>query len=244
MSHAASELARRLIAAARRGGRPALDEVSAKQIVAAYGIAVPRSVAIAPGADPASAIGELAPPYVLKMISPEILHKSDLGGVRLGLRDAAEVAGAMAQMRQAAAAGEVTLEGFLVEETAPGGHDIVIGGYRDPGFGQVVMIGLGGVFVEVLKDVSFRICPITALDAEEMISELRAAPVLAGARGGVAVPRELLVSLLLAVGGPRGLLMDLDADLAEVDLNPIIATATGAVAVDARMVLAAAGPTA
>jgi len=236
-----AEFARGLIAAARTSGRTALDEAAAKRVLAAYGIAVPRSVSLAPAADPAGPSAGLTPPWVLKLVSRDVLHKSDLGGVTLGLRDASEVAAAMAQMAKAAAAAAVRLDGFLLEETAPPGHDLVIGGYRDPSFGQILMVGLGGVFVEVMKDVSFRICPITPIDAEEMLAELRGAAVLAGARGGVAVPQSLLVDLLLAVGGPRGLLVELDDELAEVDLNPVIANSGGAVAVDARFVLATRG---
>jgi len=100
------------------------------------------------------------------------------------------------------------------------------------------MFGLGGIFVEVLKDVSFRICPILPIDAREMIAELRGAPILSGARGGVRVDESQLVELLMMVAGPNGLLEELADDLAEVDLNPIIVSATGAVAVDARLVLA------
>jgi acetyl-CoA synthetase (ADP-forming) len=145
-------------------------------------------------------------------------------------------------MASAAARAGARLDGFLVEETAPEGHDIVIGGVRDPSFGQTVMFGLGGIFVEVLRDVSFRICPILPVDAREMIAELRGAPILSGARGGVRVDESRLEDLLVRVGGPKGLLDELADDLAEVDLNPIIVSASGAVAVDARFVLAERQP--
>jgi acetyl-CoA synthetase (ADP-forming) len=129
------------------------------------------------------------------------------------------------------------LDGFLVEETAPAGHDIVIGGFRDPSFGQVVMVGLGGVFVELLQDVAFRICPITRLDAREMIEELKGAPILAGARGGAHVPVAVVVDALMAFAGEGGLLVELAERFAEVDVNPLIVSAAGVVAVDARFVL-------
>jgi acetate---CoA ligase (ADP-forming) subunit beta len=242
MTQVDTNLARELIAAARRDGRIALDEPSAKRVLAAYGIAVPQSIRLDRAADPTPLLAAFSPPYVLKIVSRDVLHKSDVGGVRLGLRTATDVSEAMAAMAASAEAAGFRLDGFLLEETAPRGHDLVIGGFKDPSFGQMVMIGLGGVFVELLADVAFRICPITPIDASEMIADLRGSPVLAGARGGAAVPQSLLVDLLMAVGGQDGLLVTLDNDLAEVDLNPIIASPTGAVAVDARLVLTSMSP--
>lgn len=239
---APKQLARRLIEAARREGRKALDEAAAKQVLAAYGIGVPRSLRLPVEGPMPTALDALSPPYVLKIMSPDVLHKSDMGGVRLGLADASAVLAARNEMATAAARAGARLDGFLVEETAPVGHDIVIGGVRDPSFGQTVMFGLGGIFVEVLKDVSFRICPILPIDARDMIAELRGAPILSGARGGVRVDESQLVDLLMTVAGPKGLLDELADDLAEVDLNPIIVSASGAVAVDARFVLAERQP--
>lgn len=233
----AKQVAEEFINAARREGRRALDEDEAKQVIAAYGIKVPRSLKLPVKGPLPTSLAGLSPPYVLKIMSPDALHKSDIGGVRLGLVDAASVAGAQEEMAAAAARAGVQLDGFLIEETAPRGHDIVIGGVRDASFGQTVMVGLGGIFVEVLKDVSFRICPIQRVDASEMIAELRGAAILSGGRGGVRVNESTLVDLLMAVGGPGGLLDQLAEELAEVDLNPIIVSADGAVAVDARLVL-------
>ena len=129
------------------------------------------------------------------------------------------------------------VDGFLVEEMAPPGQEIVVGGVRDPQFGPLVMVGLGGVFVEVLADVSFRICPITRLDAEEMLDELKGAALLKGARGRKPASRAAIVDVLLKVGGEDGLLMRHAADMQEADINPLIVSETGAVAVDARFVL-------
>jgi hypothetical protein len=237
MVQTAKELAGKLIDAARREGRLALDEAAAKQVLAAYGIAVPRSLRLPVDGPMPAALEALPPPYVLKIMSPDVLHKFDMGGVRLGLADAAAVLAARSEMANAAARAAVRLDGFLVEETAPPGHDIVVCGVRDPTFGQTLMVGLGGIFVEVLKDVSFRICPIRRIDAREMIAELRGAPILYGARAGVRVDESLLVDLLMAVGGPGGLLDELADELSEVDLNPIIVSgSSSAVAVDARLV--------
>jgi len=113
----------------------------------------------------------------------------------------------------------------------------VIGGLRDPQFGPMVMVGLGGVFVEVLGDVAFRICPIARLDAEEMLDDLKGAALLRGARGRRPVSREAIVDVLLKVGGENGLLMTHAEDIAEMDINPLIVSEHAAVAVDARFVL-------
>jgi acyl-CoA synthetase (NDP forming) len=130
------------------------------------------------------------------------------------------------------------VEGWLIEEMAPSGQEMVVGGLRDPDFGPLVMVGLGGIFVEVLADVSFRICPITRLDAEEMIDELKGAAILKGARGMKAVSRDAIVDVLLKVGGENGLLMQHAADISEADINPLIVSESAAVAVDARFILA------
>ena len=226
-----------LIADARGRNRGALDELSGKRILAAYGIDVPRSVRIDDVEQLADAIGNLAPPLVVKVISSEILHKSDVGGVCLNLNDVDSVRQAMNSMRDKVRSHGHRIDGYLIEEMIPLAHNVVIGGVRDSNFGQVVMFGLGGVFVEVLRDVSFRICPITRTDAGEMIRELRGAPILAGARGGVAVPESILIDTLMAVGGADGLLLALGDDLRELDINPVIVSDTRAVAVDARFVL-------
>ena len=153
------------------------------------------------------ALGGLAPPYVVKVISPDILHKSDAGGVKIGLQSAAEVAQAIRTMMGQPVISESRIEGFLVEEMAPAGQEIVIGGVRDPDFGPLVMVGLGGIFVEILADVAFRICPITRIDAEEMLAELKGAALLEGARGRRLVPRAAIVDALIKMGGEAGLLM-------------------------------------
>jgi len=133
------------------------------------------------------------------------------------------------------------VEGWLIEEMAPAGQEMVIGGLRDPDFGPLVMLGLGGIFVEVLKDVSFRICPISRIDAEEMIDELKGAPVLKGARGRKPASREAIIEALLKIGGDNGLLVELENDIEEADVNPLIVSETRAVAVDARFILRTTG---
>jgi acyl-CoA synthetase (NDP forming) len=129
------------------------------------------------------------------------------------------------------------LDGYLIEEMCAPGREIVVGAVRDRQFGPMIMVGLGGIFVEILNDVAFRLCPITDSDARAMLAELRGAKILDSVRGQRAVDKDAIVELLLKIGGKDGLLMTLDGEIAELDLNPVIATAYGAVAVDARVVL-------
>ena len=218
-------------------GRGSLDERAGKALLAAYGIAVPQSCVVTNPDGVAAAVAGLRPPFVVKVMSPEILHKSDAGGVKVNLADVHAVADAIRAMQAAPAIKSARVEGFLVEEMAPRGEEVVVGGIRDPQFGPLVMVGLGGIFVEVLKDVSFRICPITKLDAEEMLGELKGHALLEGARGRAAVSKDAIVDVLLNVGGEDGLLMRHAADIREADINPLIVSAGGAVAVDARFIV-------
>ena len=226
-----------LITAARAAGRKALDEAAGKQVLANFGIATPKSLIINDVNGAAKACAELRPPLALKVVSPDILHKSDAGGVKVGIKTAAEVEDAVRAMMREPAIANARVDGFLLEEMAPAGQEIVIGGVRDPQFGPMVMVGLGGIFVEVLADVAFRICPITRLDAEEMLDELKGAALLKGARGRKPASRAAIVDALLKVGGDGGLLMAHGEDIAEADINPLIVSETGAVAVDARFML-------
>lgn len=226
-----------IISRALGEGRQALTEADGKRILAATGIRVPRSVTVGVGEDAAAALAGLGGPFALKVVSPDILHKSDSGGVRLGLADAAAVRDAIAAMAALPTIAAARVEGFLVEEMAAPGTELVIGALRDPQFGPMVMLGLGGVFVEILEDVVFRICPITARDAAAMLDSLRGARLLDGARGREPVDRGALVQALLAIGGADGLLLR-HPEIAEIDVNPVIAHRHGLMAVDARVILA------
>lgn len=224
-------------AEARKQGRAALAEMAGKSVLANFGLAAPKSLLIQDVTDVASACAKLRAPLVLKVVSPDILHKSDAGGVKVGLKSAAEVEDAVRAMMKLPAIANARIDGFLLEEMAPAGQEIVIGGLNDAQFGPMVMVGLGGIFVEVMADVAFRICPITRLDAEEMLDELKGAALLKGARGRKPVSRAAIVDALMKIGGEGGLLMTHAKDIAEADINPLIVSETGAVAVDARFVL-------
>jgi acyl-CoA synthetase (NDP forming) len=226
-----------VIAEARKQGRAALDELAGKRLLASFGVAVPRSLLVQDATEAAAACDRLRMPLVLKVVSPDILHKSDAGGVKVGLARAAEVEDAVRAMMKRPAIESARIDGFLLEEMAPAGLEVVVGGLRDPQFGPLVMVGLGGIFVEVLADVSFRICPIARLDAEEMVDELKGAALFRGVRGRRPVSRDAVVDVLLKVGGEKGLMMTHGDDIAEADINPIIVSEHAAVAVDARFVL-------
>ena len=222
---------------ARNAGRNALDESAGKHLLSIHGISVPRSQVVKDIADLDVAMGGLRMPVVVKVMSPDIIHKSDVGGVRVGLHTTAEVKAAIKSMRNAPKIRDARIDGFLIEEMVSAGHELVIGGVRDPQFGPLVMVGLGGIFVEILKDVSFRLCPIVRIDAEEMLDELKGVAMLKGVRGTKPASLEAIIDVLLKFGGENGLLMQHAADICEADINPLIVSETAAVAVDARFIL-------
>ncbi len=226
-----------LIANARAAGRTALNERDGKALLAGYGIAVPRSVTVADASEAQAAAGSLTPPLAVKVMSPDILHKSDVGGVRVSLPDAAAVGAAIRDMAGSSAIAQARVDGYLVEEMAAPGHELVVGGLQDPQFGPMIMAGLGGIFVEVLGDVAFRLCPISKRHAREMLEELAGFALLKGVRGRAGASVEAVVDVLLSIGGEDGLLMDPQAAIGELDINPVIVSEGGAMAVDARIIL-------
>lgn len=227
--------ARALIEAA--AGRTALSEDDAKQVLACFGLRVPRRVVV-PAAEPVGdSLDALVPPFVLKVVAPSILHKTDVGGVKLGLRDALEVQSAIDGMSARLTAAGHAIEGWLVEEMAPAGPEIVIGATIDPRFGPNVMVGLGGVMVELFEDVAFGICPIRPNEARRMLDSLRGVRLLRGWRGATKADENAVVDALLRVGGSDGLMLALSDLVAELDVNPLIVSSDGAMAVDARIVL-------
>jgi len=225
------------IAAARAVQRRSLNEAEGKRLLARFGVPVPRFVTV-PGAQAVtSAIDGLRGPFAVKVLSRDILHKSDAGGVMLGARDGHEVREAIAVIGSRPQVRSARVDGYLVEEMCEPGIEIVIGAVRDRQFGSMIMVGLGGIFVEVLQDVAFRLCPIAERDAVAMLTELRGAKLLDGYRGRKAVNRRALIDLLLKIGGADGVLMKLGGEIAELDLNPVIVGERGAMVVDARFIL-------
>lgn len=220
---------------ARAAGRDRLDEAAALGLMEAYGIPVAAGRLARGDAEAAAAAAELGFPVALKVVAPGISHKSDVGGVRLGLADAEAVRRAHAELLAAVrkAAPEAAIEGVLVQRMAPKGLEVIVGVSREPAFGPLVMFGLGGVFVEVLKDVAFRLAPLAVEDAHDLLGAIRGAAALDGVRGGPPVDREALVDLLLRVSR---LALDFP-EITSLDLNPVMALAEGVMAADARVVV-------
>jgi len=220
----------------RRRGGESLSEQDSKALLEAYGIALPKErIATSPG-EAAKAAKKIGFPVVMKIVSADILHKSDLGLVAVGVRDEDDARRTFKRLRATAKKGAPTagVDGVLVAQMVPG-VETVAGIARDDLFGPVVMFGLGGVFVEVLHDVTFRVPPFTARDATAMLDELRGAELLRGVRGQPAADRAALVDVLMKM---QRLAVDLSDDVAEVDINPLLAGPHGAVAADALVVLA------
>lgn len=231
-----------LIHEARRRGRSFLSEADGKRLLSSYGVPVPEfAVALLP-ADAAAAVAGMTGPFAVKVLSPDILHKSDVGGVVLGVHDAAGVRAAIESIAAQPGVRAARIDGYLVERMCARGIELVIGSTRDPQFGPMVMVGLGGIFVEVLRDVAFRICPIDRATALDMLAQLRGGALLDGARGRPAVDREAIADLLLKIGGRDGVLMSLGDEIAELDLNPVIAGHAGVQVADARVILAPLEP--
>ena len=209
-----------------------LSEHRSKQILSSYGIPITRE-ALATSADEAAQLArELGYPVALKVQSARIAHKTEAGGIALNLASDDEVRSAFEEILESARRFDphAGVEGVLVQEMLQGGVEVIIGATRDPVFGQVIMFGLGGIFVEVLRDVSFRIAPLTRADAREMIEEIKGHRVLRGARGRPPLDQEAIVDAILRVSR---LVTDHREHIAELDINPLVVFPEGAKAVDA-----------
>ena len=224
------------IATARAEGRTLLSEAEAKELLAAAGVPVTET-RVATSAEEAAALAEeFGYPVVLKIVSPDIAHKSDVGGVALGFEDADAVREGYESMlaRVEDAAPGAALSGISVQRQAESGTEVIIGATTDPQFGSVMMFGLGGVFVEVLKDVAFRIVPLEERDARQMVRDIEGFAILEGVRGQAPADVEALERIILQVSD----FVAAHPEVEELDLNPVLAYADGAIAVDARIVLA------
>ncbi len=219
----------------KKQGRTILTEIEAKQVIKDAGIKV-VATRLAKSQKEAVAIShDIGFPLVLKIASPDITHKTDAGGVKGGLKSAAEVKKAYAEIMDSVREKypQAKIEGVSVQSQARPGIEIIVGMYKDAQFGPVIMFGLGGIFVEVLKDVSFRLIPIVKRDAEEMIKEIKGYALLNGYRGQESASLPSLVDVLLKVSN----LVEKTPQIKELDLNPVFAYKDSAIAVDARIVL-------
>jgi acetyltransferase len=227
------------VAALRAAGSTALGMLELAPLLADYGIAAAPSAPAATPGEAADAAARLGFPVAIKVVSPDISHKSDVGGVRLGLGSAAEVERATAEMleRVGAARPGARLRGVQVQRMAPPGKELLLGVVRDPQFGPLVVVGFGGVYVEVLKDTAMRLAPVEPAEAAAMLDELRMAPVLRGIRGAPPVDRAALAETISRFSRLAAAL----PELTEIEVNPLVASPEGVIAVDARATLLLGG---
>jgi acetate---CoA ligase (ADP-forming) len=229
---------RALLRRARSRGATVLPEYHARGVLRAYGFRFPETRTVRSAEQAVAAAREVGYPVVLKVASPDISHKTEVGGVALGLGDASAVRAAWTAMRKTLSlrAPRATIDGFEVEAQVSGGKEVLLGIQRDANFGPIVVFGMGGIYVEVLRDVTFRLAPLRPLSAVHMIESVRGYPLLRGTRGE---PPGDLSALAEAIERLSQLAVDLP-EVVELDLNPMIVRAEGegVVAVDARIVLA------
>lgn len=225
----------RIFEAAASEGRNFLFEHEAKALCGLYGMPVTKIMVARTQDEAVEAAKAIGLPVVLKIVSPQVLHKSDAGGVLVDIRDANGVRDGYNRILEnvKAKVPDAEITGILVQEMAPCGTEVIVGATKDPTFGPTIMFGLGGIFVEILKDVSFRLAPITGTDAEEMVREIKAYKILEGARGTPPADQEAIVDILLKTSR---MLMECP-EIKELDMNPVLVYEKGAKIVDARVIL-------
>src|SRR5438034_2975382 len=215
----------RVLDKVKAGGRTSLTAPEGKLVCDAYGIPVPKEGVATSAADAAKLASGMGFPVVLKIVSPEILHKTEAGGVLVSMQNAEEVQKGfdtiMANAKKYDA--KANLLGVQVQQMLSGGQEVIVGAVTDPSFGKLVAFGLGGVLVEVLKDITFRLAPATREDALSMLDGIAAAEILKGVRGTDPVDRQALAGMIERVSG---LIADFP-EITEMDLNPVFATRNG-----------------
>ncbi len=232
------EAARTILARARAERRSSLTEIESKQVFAAFKLPV-TTTSLSRSEDEAVALAkEIGYPVVMKIVSPDILHKSDAGGVKVNIKDEAAARQAYQTILANAKAykADANIHGVAIQEMAPWGTEVILGSVNDPTFGPTIMFGLGGIFVEVLKDVTFRVAPVAAGQAEKMLSEIRGAPILAGVRGEAPRDRKALTEVLCHYSN---MILQLGDEISETDANPVLVyeEGRGVKVVDARIIL-------
>ena len=234
MAHDKSKV-RKLLDEARAAGRTSLTAPEARGVCEAYGIAVPKEGVARSAVEAARLASDIGFPVVMKIISPQILHKTEAGGVLVGVAAAEQASQAYATLLENARKYDPKAEilGVQVQQMLSGGQEVIIGAVTDPAFGKLVAFGLGGVLVEVLKDITFRLAPTSTQEATSMLDSIAAAEILRGVRGGKAVDRESLAAMIERVSA---LVADFP-EISEMDLNPVFASERGATAADVRIVL-------
>jgi acetyl coenzyme A synthetase (ADP forming)-like protein len=233
-----SATARDIIAKARADGRLALMETEAKKIFSAYGLPVAETEIARSMDEAVMQAKQIGFPIVMKVVSPDIIHKSDAGGVKVNIKDEAGVRAAYQTIKDNCMLykPDADIRGIAIQEMAPLGTEVIVGSINDPTFGPTVMFGLGGIFVEVLKDVTFRVAPVSRDQIMRMINEIRSVAILAGARGEAPRDRKALANLVCAYAS---MVYDLRDEVAETDANPVLVyeEGKGLKVVDARIIL-------
>ncbi|MCL6611971.1 MAG: acetate--CoA ligase family protein [Peptococcaceae bacterium] len=217
-------------------GRSILAEVEAKEVLREAGIPVNETL-IARTREEAVSLGmKLGFPVVLKIVSPDVLHKTEAGGVRLNLSGPEQVGEAYEKIMAGILERypRARVEGVSVQRMVSGGTEMIVGMTKDPQFGPMLMFGLGGILVEVLRDVCFRIVPLTEIDARDMITGIRGYPLIRGFRGSAPVNEDAVVDVLMKLSD----FIDGHPEIEEMDINPLMAAGNGVIAADARIVLA------
>jgi len=224
-----------IIGEVRRTSRTLLTEIESKALLSEVGIPTVETKLVGSKEEAIVMSKKLGFPVALKIVSPEITHKSDVGGVKLGLKTSKQVKEAYDEIIRSVREKypKAIIDGVSVQKMARPGTEVIIRMTKDAQFGPVLMFGLGGILVELLKDVSFRIVPLEREDAREMIREIKGYPLLEGYRGSEPVDVSILEEILLKVSA----FVDNHPEIKELDLNPIFAYKDGAVAVDARVIL-------
>lgn len=220
---------------ARREGRSVLTEFESKKVLKQAGISVVETKLAETQKEAVSLSGKIGFPVALKIASPDVIHKSDAGGVKLSLTNATEVKKAYDEIikRAKKAYPEAVIHGVTVQKMVRPATEVIVGTSKDPQFGPVIMFGLGGIFVELLKDVSFRVIPVEPRDAQEMIQEIKGFPLLQGFRGIEPASISAIVKTILNVSR----LVEENPQIKELELNPVFAYRDKALAVDARIIL-------
>jgi len=215
--------------------RKNLTELESREILKYYGIPVVEGIVIQQIEDAVNFAQKYGYPLVLKIVSKDIIHKTDVGGVIIGVKNEKELRNEIVNLIKTVRKKKprVKIDGIFVQKMLSKSPEVIIGGKKDPTFGQVLVFGLGGVFVEVFNDVSFRVTPIKERDAIDMISEIKGIKILRGVRGEKPVDFKALVDILMKTSR----MLEENPDIKELDMNPVFALTDRAVAVDARIIV-------
>jgi len=236
--NADKDTARKIIAEVRADGRTALTEIESKKIFKAYGLPTVQTELATSEEEAVRMAEEMGYPVVLKIVSPDILHKSDAGGVKVNIENEAGVRETYKTILENAKKykEDADIHGIVIQEMAPWATETIVGSVNDPTFGATLMFGLGGIFVEVLKDVTFRVAPISTKEAENMLNEIKSAPILDGVRGEAPRDKDALAKVLTNYAF---MITDLADEISESDANPVLVyeQGQGVKVVDARIIL-------